>query len=91
MSVFIVSYDLKSPGKDYSNLYDAIRRYTSCRILDSVWLVDSSESAAQIRDYLKGYIDSNDELLVARLRQAWATTFSDSATEWLKAPSRTWD
>ena len=91
MAVLIINYDLKKPGRDYNPLYDAIKTYTWCHILDSCWLVDTAKTTAQVRDHLKTKVDTNDEIFVARLRQDWATTFSDKATEWLKSPNRTWD
>lgn len=91
MSVIIINYDLKTPGRDYQPLYDAIKAYTWCHILDSCWLIDTTKTTAQVRDHLKGKVDANDQIFVARLRHDWATSFSDTATEWLKSPNRTWD
>lgn len=90
MAVLCINYDLKVPGRDYQPLYDAIKTYTWCHILDSCWLIDTQKTASQVRDHLKGHVDGNDEVFVATLKGAWATTFSDQATEWLKSPSRNW-
>ena len=91
MSVILISYDLKAPGRDYNPLYEAIKTYTWCQVLESAWAIDTSKSPANVRDHLKKVVDDNDEVFVVRMRQNWATTFSDQATEWLKSPSRTWD
>lgn len=43
-----------------------------------------SDSAAGIRDNLKEYLDSNDELLVAKLSGSWVTfNVNESGTDWL--------
>lgn len=91
MSVLLISYDLKKPGRNYEPLYKAIKEYNYCQVLDSAWLIDTTETTGQVRDSLKGSVDANDEVFVVRLRHDWATNFSDSATTWLKSPSRTWD
>lgn len=91
MSVLSINYDLKKPGRDYEPLYEAIRSYSWCRILESCWLIDTQKTTGQVRDHLKSKVDSNDEIFVVRLRKDWATNFSDKTTEWLKSSSRTWD
>jgi hypothetical protein len=90
MPVHVISYDLKNPGQSYDELHDAIESYSSyTHILDSTWLIDTSETnAGNIRDDLKGHIDTNDRLLVTRMPDSggvrWGTTFTDEHTEWLK-------
>ncbi len=91
MSVLAINYDLKTPGKNYDKLYEAIKSYTWCHILDSCWLIDTLKKPDDVRDHLKTHTDSNDEIFVVRLHKHWATNFSDTSTEWLKSPSRTWD
>jgi len=90
MAIMAINYDLKAPGRDYQPLYDAIKTYTWCHILESCWLVDTQKTAAEVRDHLKAKVDGNDEIFVARLQGNWATSFSDQATDWLKSPSRNW-
>lgn len=85
MSVYAVSYDLHDPGQDYEDLHEAIKDFGSWwHHLESTWLVDTTSSASDIRDDLKPYLDSNDELLVVRLSGAWATWgVNDSGNDWL--------
>lgn len=74
MSVFLISYDLRSPGRDYKNLYDGIRRLgKSVRTLESVWVVHSSSSVTAVRDALARHMDKNDGLLVVQTARnaAW--------------------
>ena len=89
MSVYLVTYDLRAPGRNYDDLYDALKKYTHCHGLESVWFIDSRNSATNIRDHLKKSIDSNDGLFVGKLTRAWAG-FSIECGEWLKDTSRTW-
>lgn len=75
MSVYIVSYDLRAPGRDYDTLYQRLQTYTHCKALESVWLLDTPRTAAEIRDNLRPVMDGNDLLLVAKLegQSAWTT------------------
>lgn len=85
MSSFIISYDLIS-DKDYSSLYSAIRDYRSfAHVLESVWIIKSSTSSAEIRDNLKSYIDSDDKLFVAKLtgESAWKN-LSKEVSDWIQ-------
>ena len=64
MSTYLVTYDLRQPEKNYSRLFNVLEKYDHERVLKSVWLVSSNESAEQIRNHLAQYIDGNDQLLV---------------------------
>jgi hypothetical protein len=78
----IVTYDLRSPGKDYSSLIAAIKRYTNCKITESCWLLSTIDSCEAIRNYLQQYMDSNDRLFVGALtgEAAWSNLLSSNDT-----------
>jgi hypothetical protein len=85
MPTYMVSYDLKTPGKDYSALIDALQGYGPYwHCLGSTWLIVSDQNHAQIRDYLVQHIDNNDQLIVADLggRAAWHG-FNDECSNWI--------
>lgn len=86
MSSFIISYDLIS-DKDYSKLYESIRNYGYfAHVLESVWIVNSSDSSTTIRDNLSSYMDSDDKLFVAQLsgESAWRN-LSAKVSDWIKS------
>lgn len=88
MAVYMIGYDLIRPGKDYTNIINAIKAYDNWwHCLDSTWLIISDRGAAAIRDDLKQHIDANDRLLVATMGKgaAWTTSFSKDCADWLKA------
>ncbi len=72
MTVYVVSYDLLQPGRDYATLYAALERAGARRILYSQWLLRTNQTAVQVRDALRAYIDANDRLFVNALGTAWA-------------------
>ena len=85
MAAYLIGYDLNKSGQDYETLIAAIKNYgTWWHCLDSTWIVKTERDAGQIRDYLRPFIDGNDELLVVHLSgtAAWAG-FSKECSDWL--------
>lgn len=86
MSTFIISYDLKTPGKNYDDLIKAIESYgTWWHHFGSTWCIVTEKTAAQVRDHLKQHMDNNDKLLVVKSggEGAWFG-FNDKGSQWLK-------
>ena len=86
MKSYLIGYDLNKTGQDYETLIEQIKKLgTWWHCLDSTWIIKSDLTATQIRDNLQSYIDSNDELLVAKLsgEAAWIG-FGDECSNWLK-------
>ena len=87
MSTLLVGYDLNKLGKDYDGLIAALKaEATWWHHLDSTWLVKTTKTPVELRDTLKHYLDSDDELLVIDVTgdaAAW-TGFNDSGSKWLK-------
>ena len=72
--LYLISYDLMAPGKDYDGLYEALEGIGAKRVLRSVWVVRwSNTSAKQVRDWVKKHTDSDDRLLVGQIDADWAT------------------
>lgn len=68
MTSKIITYDLCAPGRNYDNLYKAIKGYdTWAHITESTWFVKTADSCAQIRDNLLSHVDSNDRIFVGKL------------------------
>lgn len=71
MHSVIIEYDLRSPGRDYDRLYEAIKSYPAwAHITESTWFIKTTNSCSQVADKLKMYMDSNDRLFVAELTGA---------------------
>ncbi|WP_127575271.1 CRISPR-associated protein Cas2 [Paenibacillus barengoltzii] len=83
---YLISYDLIAPGRNYDKLFEAIKAYPKwAKLLESVWVIKSSRSAAEVRDNLQNYIDKNDKLIVMNLsREAAWYNLPDTVTKWLQ-------
>lgn len=89
MAIILVTYDLNAPGKNYKPVHEHLKKFTHCKCLESVWLLDTDKTTATIRDELEAKIDSNDSLFVVKLAKNWAA-INFSCAEWLKKTARRW-
>jgi len=85
MPCYIISYDLRKPGRNYDKLYEAIKAYgTWAHINESLWAVVTSQTAVQVRDNLLQQIDLNDRIFVIKSGTEAAWRNAICKTEWLK-------
>lgn len=85
---FLITYDLNSPGKDYSALYEAIKGLGSWHHpLESTWAVKPSlyNNSQDIYNVLRPIIDDTDDIFIVDItnqdRQGW---MPKTFWEWLK-------
>lgn len=76
MSVYLVTYDLTKPERDYEGLYEELKKFPKWwHYLESSWLIyTGSDNAQAICDRLKPHIDDDDNLLIIEVgkdRQGW--------------------
>jgi hypothetical protein len=67
MSLYLISYDLIKPEKDYPDLINALTRIGAQRVLYSEWMVNRANTTTSgMFEYVRttGKMDSNDKLLV---------------------------
>jgi hypothetical protein len=88
MAVYMVTWDLNSPGQDYTPLIRAVEGFTHCKALKSAYFIDTTRDAASVRDALMKLIDSNDMLFVMRVANQWGANRHTAATNWLSDSAR---
>lgn len=84
MKCYIITYDLRQ-FRNYDALYNGIKSYgTWGKITESTWAIVTYQNAAQIRDYLLNFIDSDDRLFVIKGggEAAWQNAIADN--NWLQ-------
>jgi hypothetical protein len=64
MTVYFIGYNFARPGQNPKALWDALTGLGAKRVQESVWIMRSSSTAAQIRDHLWQYIGVGGRLLV---------------------------
>lgn len=72
MANFIISYDLNGLNPSHKEMDELIERLVANRgrVLETVWWVDYSGTAAALRDRLKTILGSEDSLLVIEAKSA---------------------
>ncbi|MCY3645443.1 MAG: hypothetical protein OXH07_00515 [Chloroflexi bacterium] len=84
-----MSYDLRAPGRDYAALYDLLKEQRAwCRVTESHWLIESTDTAATIRDKIGDVIDENDEVSVITIMVPtwWATrNLGKERNDWIRS------
>jgi len=80
--LYLISYDLQNPGKDYSMLTQALGKMGARRVLLSEWLLVSNEAPDNRVNTVARYMDANDRLLVTEItrKSSWTRTMLDKAT-----------
>lgn len=85
MKYYLISYDLKAPGQNYTQLYEEIKSLGDWRHpMESTWVVHTGNelSAKTIRERLQRNMDERDLILVVNISESdysgWlATSFWD--------------
>lgn len=68
MAVYIVTYDLRSPGQRYDALISRITEFKDTKkILLSAYLINTDVSAQKIYDHVKTALDKNDYIFINQL------------------------
>lgn len=84
---FLVSYDLRKPGKDYKSLHEHLKSYSNwAKPLESVWLIKSSLTCEQVGNNIYSHMDTNDKLFVLDIndrKAVWSNNLPQDVKDWL--------
>lgn len=89
MTILLVTYDLKQPGRDYAPVHNFLKQFNHCKDLESVWLLDTTWTAIQMRDALSKLVDANDKFFICPVGRDWASWRFNCST-WLNDAARNW-
>jgi hypothetical protein len=82
--LYVVSYDLKKPGKDYIGLWEQLQHSPNWwHYLESTWLIVTSESPSQVYNRLAAHLDSGDRILIIEAGNHIYGWLSKEAWEWI--------
>ncbi|TDT90782.1 hypothetical protein EDC59_102212 [Pseudodesulfovibrio indicus] len=84
MPVYLVTYDLNSPGQNHAKVLEKIKSFGDWRRLsESSYAVLSTISAKSIYDGLEPLIDKNDRLLVIPMHKPYWGYHDKGVIDWL--------
>lgn len=86
MYLYLISYDLKVPGRNYEGVISALKSAPAWwHYLESTWIIRTELTIAAWNDKLISQMDKNDSLLIidvtGKPRNGW---LSKKAWEWLR-------
>jgi hypothetical protein len=84
MPVFQISYDLNKPGQNYERLHAEIKRTDRwTRVLESTWLVWTTETVTQLQTRLNRVIHRNNRLFISRVTRENGGWMDRAVWAWL--------
>lgn len=72
MKLYIVTCDLLQTG-DYASLQTRLKAIRGCQLLKSQWAFLANESATELKDLIRGFVDRNDRIVVVEAGADWAS------------------
>ena len=83
MTVYAVIYDLKALLRNYSDLYDELKKSKSWwHYLKSAWLIETDETPEQVWNRIQSHIDKNDFILIIEVRRNYQGWLPQEAWDW---------
>jgi hypothetical protein len=83
--IYAINYDLRQPGRNYSDLYAAIKGCGAWwHYLGSVWLVETSLSAESVWQRLAPCLDQNDRMLIIGVTKNYTGWLPREAWQWIR-------
>lgn len=84
MKAYSITYDLKSPNKNYEGVYNAIKQSGKWwHFLESTWLVATNETSQQIWARLQPHLDQNDFVLIIEVKNDKFGWLPKQAWDWI--------
>ena len=82
--ILLITYDLKKPGQDYSNLYEEIKTEGWWwHHLDSTWIIKTNNGPEYWYKKLAPHLDTNDFIFICELKNNYYGFLPKKAWEWL--------
>ena len=89
--VYVVSYDLRKPGKNYIGLTEQLQASPRWwHYLTSTWLIATSESATQLYNRLVPHLDKGDSILIIEAGNRIQGWLPKDAWEWIQKEIPYW-
>jgi hypothetical protein len=92
MGVLLVTYDLKKPGQDYTNLLKEIKKYPWAHLSESSYAIQTADSPEAVFNKLRPLMDANDFIYIINLQKPFTGYGPKDVNDWLEAnlPSKTY-
>jgi hypothetical protein len=87
MSVLLVTFELKTAGKDYDPFFNALKNNSEYwwHYLEATWIVQTTKSAHEYANLLYPHMTKDDRLLVVKIENNHQGWLAKEAWEWLNS------
>ncbi len=84
--VLLVSYDLKTPGWNYTAFYETLKAQGSWwHYLTSTWLIITPKSPAEVHNALGPHLAKTDSILILPVKKPAFGWLPKEAWDWINA------
>ena len=84
MAVLLITYDLNRPGQNYQSVLNYIKSHGAwARLSESSYAVRTDASPDSVRDAIRGYMDSSDNVYVITLKRPYSGFGPSDVNKWL--------
>lgn len=85
MALFVIGYDLIK-RKDYPKLWEEMDRLGARKVIRDFYLVNLNNTASQVRDHSKRFVDDDDRIFVVEFAKKPQFTKALAGTnDWINA------
>ena len=86
-SFYITAYDLHPPGQNYKQVEEKINQLEeTCKILNTTWIVKTTQTAHEIYDLVEPALDRNDRIFIAPINLATSWWYLNAnIAQWINA------
>lgn len=84
MAVFLITYDLKNPGQDYSGVLKTIKSVPWTQLSESSYAIDTTSSVEEVKKVLRSFMDANDTLYIITLCRPYSGHGPKTTNDWLE-------
>ena len=84
MPVYLIDYDLNSPGQDYTKLIKKIMEFPAyCSNLIYSWAIYYNGSSKDVLNSIAPFLDSSDRVIISRLNDDSIWYLDKEKSEWI--------
>lgn len=85
MSVYMISYDLNSPGQNYAKVRESIESLGDwCHFLESTYLVNTTHSGDIVQKVASEHLDGNDRIMISLVVPPIRGRLSQEEWDWIR-------
>jgi hypothetical protein len=86
MSVVLITYDLKTPGRVYTSFYETLKLQGNwCHYLSSTWLIETQKTPNDIYTALAPHITVKDFILIIPVTKPAFGWLPKAAWDWINS------